>query len=213
MLYVILTLSLLFNVVVFYFDIIPVFRPIIKNKFSSKTIKKKRSIEEIEDVVVKTSLEMVKKKKFLMIWQEPKNIGERIHNFIFTQRKVNIEYFNFPRAFLYLGLVKYLKKHNKIDLLDVFKIDFDMICDTKGNPCFKLEKVDQVMFGATSLEFYGVYRDERYLKFAENVFSFVLNIYNENNKIIKYRPNSEYILYDTLGMIIPFLVEYYKETK
>jgi len=204
---VVLIVFLLFLV----YDFIPFVSPILKNKYS-KTLKKKRRNEEIEKAVLQASLKLIKETKMLMVWQEPKSISERIFNLLFINRDKNITYYNFPRAFLYYGLIEYLiNANNNINLL-LLKNEFDKILDRNGNLIFKLEKVDQAMFGATALTFYELYKEEKYLNFATHIYKFIEDIYDNNSGLVFYRKNSTVWYYDTLGMVLPFLVSYSKST-
>src|SRR5690606_27297124 len=86
---------------------------------------------------------------------------------------------------------------------------FSSIIDNKGNPLFQLNKVDQVPFGLTALKLYHITKKDKYLNFSKHVMDYLKTQINLDG-IIFYRSNSKYYYYDTLGMIIPFLLEYSK---
>lgn len=202
--YIILFLSIALNLLLFVYDFLPF---IIKRYRLKKTKLIKKGY--LEDLVLKASINISRERKLLMEWQEPDSFSEKLFNIFLIKTNPNIVYYNFPRAFLIFGLTEYLvQKDNKTELKNL-KIVFNEILDENGKPKFLLEKVDQVTFGRTALSFYEYFKEDRYLKFADTIFDFLNETHKLNNGLILYRNNTTIFYYDTLGMIIPFLVKYY----
>jgi rhamnogalacturonyl hydrolase YesR len=108
-----------------------------------------------------------------------------------------------------LGLTQYAISKKKPEIISEVTFEFDKFIDLNGKPNFNLDKVDQVPFGLTSLLLYNFNNDEKYLKFADEIFSFIKDQI-DNKQVVCYRSNIKVYFYDTLGMVVPFLVEYYK---
>ncbi len=208
---ILLSLSITLNLLFFYFDFLPFYKPFLRRKFSRNSIKHKRNSSEIERKVLEASLKSIESQKSLMIWTEPKGLAEKLFNLVFSKYNANVEFYNFPRAFLFLGLVKYLGHSDNEKHLQRVKTEFDKLLHQDGESTFNFEKVDQVIFGTAALELYLIYQEDKYLNFSHKIFSFLDQIYNQDG-IIRYRPNSEFLFYDTIGMIIPFLVKYHEIT-
>ena len=208
---ILLSLSITLNLLFFYFDFLPFYKPFLRRKFNRNSIKHKRNSSEIERKVLEASLISIESKKSLMIWTEPKGLAEKLFNLVFSKYNANVEFYNFPRAFLFLGLVKYLDQSGNDEQQKRVKTQFDKLINKDGSPTFNFEKVDQVIFGTAALELYLIYQEDKYLNFSHKIFSFLDQIYNQDG-IIRYRPNSEFLFYDTIGMIIPFLVKYHEIT-
>lgn len=71
-----------------------------------------------------------------------------------------------------------------------------------------IHAVDQSPYGMVALYLYDKFKDEKYLKYAQQLYKFIVDL--ETNYGIAYRQyhKNDIILVDTLGMAIPFLIEY-----
>lgn len=74
---------------------------------------------------------------------------------------------------------------------------------------YELEFVDQVPIGIAYINLYKITGDERYLSVANQIYNFVLCLREDGSNLIKYRKGSNCNLVDCLGMIVPFLMEYF----
>src|SRR5690606_34996788 len=145
-----------------------------------------------------------------MVWNDDAGVTRRIVNFYSKRNSVEEKKYNYPKAYLLYALAMYCRKNDPDRLVEVKEI-FDSYIDDYGNPNFELNKLDQVVFGMTSLVLYETYKDERYLHFSQGLFNFVKQHMDENG-IIAYRKGQKTILNDALGMIVPFLTMYSKVT-
>lgn len=207
-LYIILTVSIIVNLIVFCYDFIPFFHDKFKHKFSKEKVIS-RDLQMFKDEVLTASLKAIKSKKSLMVWKEPKSISERFFNYIIYANGPKYRNLNFPRAFLMQGLSEYLirNKDNESNL-NILKDNFDKLITNTGEPTFTLDIVDQVPLGIVALNLNEVYCDIKYSNFADIVFKMIENNFNEN-EIVLYRKNQKIMFYDTIGMIVPFLVKYH----
>lgn len=190
-------------------------RPFIRKKFNKKNkgyqhfISTEEDYNQFIDKILATSLSMAKSKENLTIWSEQRSFTESVYRLLQFRSQRKHQFYNYPRAFLYLGLAKYLIKNNDTGRLEEFKAIFEKLTNQDGTPKFNKILIDHVPFGLCALLLYEFYNEKKFLCFAEQIyFSAILN--NIDNGVILYRKNSDFVLYDTLGMTIPFLLKYSK---
>lgn len=211
-LYFIFSLSIILNLIMIRYDFMPFFHSKFKHKYTKAKLLD-RDIKTLKNDVLKSALKAIKSEKSLMIWKEPKGISELFFDYVVYARGPKYRNVNFPRAFLMQGLSEYLSKSvDKRTDLDILKENFDKLINNAGEPVFSLDIVDQVPLGVVALNLHKVYSDLKYENFAKKVFTMIENNFDEN-KIVLYRQNQEIMYYDTIGMIVPFLVKYHVTTK
>lgn len=196
--------SLAFNLLVLFIDVIPYFSSLFKRKME-------KDVPVTESVIVNESLDMALSDKVVMVWDDPGSFSETV---IKKVRYNNTEHrkYNYPKAFLFYGLSAYLIQHDSVRSLGVLKEAFDKLIDDRGNPVFQLDKTDQVPYGLTALNLYGYYKEDRYLSFANVLFDYINRNMDDTYGVVLYRNGASCQLNDVIGMIVPFLVEYYKVT-
>lgn len=217
-LYILLFVSFSVNLFVFYIDTIPFLIPIVERKLSKENPNKIQNYELFENKIADRAYKMAKSNKNLTIWKEQSGFTETAVNLFNNDNILNEhnQFYHYPRAFLYYGLSEYYIKKNDFIGIEKFRKEFDKLINENGDPNFKLNYVDQVPFGLTALNLYnkgGSKDDEKYLAFAKKIFQ--KHILENMNKldIIEYRKGQTVTYCDLLGMIVPFLVEYYKTTQ
>lgn len=118
--------------------------------------------------------------------------------------------FFFPRAFLFYALFEYSKKKQLTvefnSLKKVFDSDF---IQSDGLPTFKIDRVDQVVFGLVALTLYKQTKEKKYKIFTDYCFQYLLSNADKSG-IVVYRKTSGLQHVDAIGMIVPFLMEYAK---
>lgn len=196
------------TVIFIIYDFIPFFWPFFKRKFFT-TKKDFTAFETKKEAILKVSLEAIKSRKSKMIWKEPGSISERFFNAIIYALGPKYKNLNFPRAFLFQGLSQYLIAQDENSVL---KNEFDKLLTVEGKPNFDLNIVDQVPLGIAALNLESEYLETKYLAFSDAVYKLIENNYDKNG-LVFYRDKQEIIYYDTIGMIVPFLVKYYNHTK
>lgn len=209
-LYVLLIISLLVNLVFFKIDI---FNPYFLPKINKRLYNQPLQIvdRDTESIISMKALEMLKDKEVHMIWDEDKGLAKKIFEKKSLRSNSDFQKFNFPKAFLILGLVQYAIQNENLKLLLEITTEFENYIDKMGEPLFQLNKVDQVPFGLASLVLFKHTNEQKYLTFAHHVFRFINSQVDETNMVV-YRSHSKIYFYDTLGMIVPFLAEYYQVT-
>lgn len=206
--WVILVISVVFNVMVLSLDTVPFIWPKVQNKLFAENIIVNDN--HLEPTVLKKSLEMVdsKDKNF---WTETKGFTETIFKLYHGNLSKEFKIYNYPKAYLYYGLSTYLIKIKDSVNLEKVKYSFDKLLDDDGYPTFNLDKVDQIPFGLTALNLYERYGESKYLKFCDVLYE-KCKEFSDENGIILYRQNNATQFSDVIGMVVPFLVEYGKLT-
>ncbi len=166
-----------------------------------------------EEVVVEQALKMAMSDEIETVWNEPRGFTREMLSLIRGSNvDENFKRYNYPRAYLFCGLSEYLIKKNNLNKLEIVEREFSKLIDNQGNPAFPLDKVDQVPFGITSLNLYKCYQKDKFLVFADSLYAYLKESVNKKYDAILYRKNSKDQLDDVIGMVVPFLVEYYKVT-
>lgn len=147
-----------------------------------------------------------------MIYSEDQGLTKKLLNLKSFRKSSEFQNYNFPKAYLTLGLFSYAIKKNKSKMIAEIIFEFSKLIDSEGKPLFNLNKVDQVPFALTSLHLYNYTKEDKYLAFAHTVYHFIKAQIDEN-QIVCYRPDANIYFYDTLGMIVHFLVMYFKTTE
>jgi len=208
-LYIALFVSLVGNVLTFYLDVLPVAYPRLKAKYTKeKTIKKIDA--STQDMILASALKMAKSPKVATVWEEPRGLTNAIlaRNSITSQDE--FRKYNYPRAYLMYGISNFLTSKNKHEEANEFKAVFDELIDESGNPNFEINRIDQVPFGMTSLNLYKAHGEEKYLKFSDKLYQYILGSVDAEDGIVLYRKGQPIVHYDVLGMVVPFLTEYAK---
>lgn len=217
--YILFAISVLLNLLVVVFDTIPFLRslinsmwPTIKSKiFKEKKNKKILNYQKLEESLVKAAETFLKSDKVKMVWSEHRGFTEKTYNYLRFGSRNKFKKYHYPRAYLFYGLSEYHKVNNDVDGQLRLKKYFDKHLDGNGIPTFILNKVDQVPFGLTAINLYRIYKEEKYQLFYNYMYNYLRDIENEKGLILYSQSSKHYFqYYDTLGMIVPFLVEYYK---
>ncbi|WP_139856280.1 glycoside hydrolase family 88 protein [Aequorivita sinensis] len=202
--WVILIISITANILVVCLDTVPFIWPKIERNFlPEKTLQiNDNSIK----VILNQSIEMIDTHNN-NVWSDPKGFTETLYSLYVRKPQKEFKTYNYPKAYLYYGLSSYLLKNKDSINLSKVKLSFDKLLNSRGEPTFNFDKVDQVPFGLTAINLHKVYGDEKYLKFCEVLFNKIKSLQNDDGLIL-YRENGLVQLNDVLGMIVPFLVDY-----
>lgn len=192
-------------------DTVPFLLPKIKRKLKIDSKINSKNPIEIEEKIVDAAMKMVKSPKVTMVWSEYGSITKWIFEYLRCGKNSQFRKFNYPRAFLFFGLIRYYISRNDRDKVGEIKKAFDKLLTPDGKPTFNLDKVDQVPFGITAIELYRIYNENKYKVFFENLYQFLFQR-KDINGLVFYRKGQQNQLNDLIGMVVPFLVEYYRIT-
>lgn len=198
---------IIINLLLFYVII----KPLIHRKFSKIKYLNFNSLNEIETKLISASVEMAQSNKVYMSFSEENNLYtqlSKVKSIILRNKShQNYTYFNFPRAWLLLGIYKYADSTNKIKLKETVYAETEKLLDETGKLKFKFDKLDQVLFGLLFLELYITTDEEKYLKGIEDIYQQIQS-FKRTDGIYLYRKKDSVIFIDTLGMLLPFLYTY-----
>nr|WP_121069151.1 glycoside hydrolase family 88 protein [Maribacter vaceletii] len=195
--------SVILNIVFFYVDMLPS----LMNRFDKPKYLSNIKSYPVEKLLVNASYQMFISDKMHMAWERPTN-------FIGKVKALNLEdeikIYNFPRAYLALGLIKYSIKTDSLLFKKVSKQfdDFYVLDDSLN---FKFRTVDHVPIGLCAIELYKYTKDDKYKNIADEIFNNLLSTVTsiDGFPLILYRNNQNKVqLVDAIGMICPFLIEY-----
>lgn len=195
-------------------DIIPNLTPKIIKKI--RPIKIINNIDnEFNNIILEKGIEMLRSNKPIMIWEDrQKNFTNNLLSLRNKKdRKGKYTTHNFPTAFLLLGVLSYILKVDDKNKFQDFIDFFDKYIDKKGKSKFEINIIDHSTFGIISLKLYNELKDEKYLVFADNIYEFINSQIDPETSIIDYRKNSKNVFVDTIGLALPFLIEYGRAVK
>ncbi len=194
--------SILLNIFFFGIDM----GPDVLRKLNTPEYLENTDEGEVEKLLVNASYKMFASRKLHMPWTRPTNFLEKV-------RALNLDeetrIFNFPRAYLALGLVSYSANNDTVLLKKVID-QFDSYYISKDGSSFDFTIVDQAPLGYAALELFKVTKKDKYKNMADQFFAKLKTMVEADYDfpLILYRSHQNDLLIDTLGMICPFLMEY-----
>jgi rhamnogalacturonyl hydrolase YesR len=196
--------SIFLNLLFIYFDIFPyLYKRFVKEEYLTK-----ESLDVFSPKIYEAAEEMIDSNKTFMKMSERNDFIARMSLIINGKEFKEFKKYSYPKAFLFLGVLKYLFEKKDESNFSKIKKRFDELYLLKdGDPAFKIDKVDQTVFGQVALLLFK-YRGEKKYKFFADSFYNYLQYSKSSSGIILYRKNSKVQYVDLLGMICPFLIEY-----
>lgn len=201
---------LLLIIIVFLLGVI--FYPLYKRKYNKIKLINFESFLLIKDKLLEKGILMLNSNKTFMSFNDEISLytflavikgvlsGNKSHN--------KYAYYNFPKAFLILGLIdEYKKLKNKLLLSSIINKVDEKYLNSEGELKFKFDKIDQVLFGLVFLELYKITSENKY-KLATDLIYNKIQLFKNQNGLYLYRKNDNILFIDSLGMVVPFLIEY-----
>ncbi len=202
--YIILGFSIFLNVLYFKYDTVDYLWPKIEKKHFKPKLLNAKDYNRAEKTIVNASFKMLKSEEAVMVWEENYGLAKKILENNNVTNQGSFRRYNYPRAFLFYGLAKFLiSKGDKKEVQILIK-EFDKYITQEGQPDFKLNKVDQIVFGLTAIELYQYTKDHKYKAFLNHIDNFILDN-KDSIEIINYRKEADNYLNDVLGMVVPYL--------
>lgn len=203
---------LIFLLLIILFLSFLLIRPLIKRKFSQpKKLTHLTTLKDKTELIKSAGLKMFTSDKVMMSFNDDHSFYAdlaRLKTKLRGSEKFkNYAYYNFPRAFLALGLLKFAQKNEDSQLKEIIFQQTEKLMDSNGSLKFKFDKIDQVLFGVLFIELYKETQLKKYKKAIENIYKEVQAFKNEQNLFL-YRKESEVLFIDTLGMLPLFLYAY-----
>jgi rhamnogalacturonyl hydrolase YesR len=203
--FIILILFLLSYALLINFYVVPVLKRIL-----SKLIGKlnNKDAPYLENKLITESLKMVIDTKVHMPMENNSDLISKVRSIVFSKKNKQKDIFFFPKAFLLAGLSDLGVKNNDKNLMLQLEKIYTYYFTESGFPKFNFDKVDQVPFGITALNFYQFSEKKKYRDIADYIYNKLLSWTETNTQIIPYRKESNLLFIDTLGMVCPFLIRY-----
>lgn len=213
---IILFIVLFQLVIIFLFLYIDIF-PYIRKKINKSRIKFLIGNEDyiVEEKIVNAAIRMCYSKRVEMILNDSTDFitGVSILLTKILKPKADITwYYNFPKAFLIIGLFDYVESNEK-DISLVRKI-FLPYYNAWENNTMRIDRIMRIPFALIALRLYEITCDAKYKIMVQDAYMRLKQWRNSNN-ILFYFSNTDHqykqLHYvDGLGMYIPFLVKYYE---
>ena len=205
MIYLVLMLVILFQTLLIVY-------PLIKRKFGQRIqILKIQDINATEQRVLQQAYTMLTSQRIQMSFNDEDSLytllaswknrllGKKSHH-VYT-------YFNFPLAFLLLGLLdQYHYKNNK-RILEKVEIKIKDLITSEGQLKFKVDKVDQAMLGLVFLRLYQITNKGHYLEASKAIYKHI-SLFKKEDGLYRYRKELDVFFIDTVGLLCPFLILY-----
>lgn len=201
-------LSLSFNALVLSLDTIPFVSSKVSQKYLPPSlIEVEGDLEDEEQLIANTSYKILESQETISVWEDRSGFTEQV----IALKDLGDEEFqlnNYPRSFLYYGLIKYSIETKNSLLLKKVKELFDFEIESNST----IQRIDQVPLGLSALALYEIYPENKYLDFSNNVFDYITGNIEEDG-LISYRKGQKSVLNDALGLAIPFLLEFDQYTR
>ena len=169
------------------------------------------TIAKASQKLTKTSLRMLKNKRAIMSFNDEDSLYVKLARVKAwlkrDNRHKNYAYFNFPLAFLLLGLLDRYESSGDTKLLEDIEQKCTELVSSSGQLIFTFDKVDQAMFGLVFLRLYTIAQAKKYLTASNEIYKNVLS-YVGDNDIVRYRKGVDVAFIDTIGLVCPFLIMY-----
>jgi len=204
LLYLSLGVSLFLNLMFIYFDIYPYLRKrFVKEQYCSKEF-----IDSYAKKVFKASKIMTFSNKTFMSMTARNDVISGIYLFIKGRKFKEFKKYSYPKAFLFLGSLKYASiKEDKKYFLEIKNRFDELYISEDGKPSFNINKVDQTVFAQIALFLYKETSEIKYKKYIDIFYNYLQSL-KSIDRIILYRKGSKVQYVDILGMICPFLIDY-----
>lgn len=193
----VLCVSILFLIYLFSSDIYYWYKARKIKRTQKQTVFLKPSLKKFKSDLMLSSYEMIKRGTKI---EYPTLISDtftrRLLYGITKQDPVNVLSWNYSES----GWLLYALAETEVDI-SIIKRIFDTQIYEKEIVC-----VDQSQCGMVALLLYQRTKESQYKDYADKLYNYLND--NMTEMGIPYRSESSYILVDTIGMAIPFIVEY-----
>lgn len=183
----------------------------IKEKFFKEKIINFKLITEPKEKILKTGINMLESSKVFMSFNDEKKLYVKLAQLKdkFLNKKNIYSYYNFPRAWLMIGLLDEFEIKRDENIFKILVAKSDALIDKDGNLHFHFDKIDQSLFGLVFLRLFMLTKKTKYKSASDQILSEIKSKFVSNkDQVIFYRSGVPVCFVDTLGMVCPFLYEY-----
>ena len=202
-------ISILFNVLAILPYVQPYYTKFQRKYFPKEHFSNQTPDKEVLDRVCKATVESDGVK---MSMGEPKGLPEDIKAFFRPKRNASATN-NYYTSYAMVGTSYYAMEQSDSATMNELKKKADAFIDSKNYTLnYPVIKIDQAPIGLLLLNLHKWYKDEQYMKVAQNLYSTVKDMKDEQGRILYLGKGAKVDLDDVLGMFIPFFMEYFKAT-
>lgn len=202
-------ISVLFNVLAILPYVQPYYTKFQRKYFPKEHFSNQTLDKEVLDRVCKATVEL---KGVKMSMNEPKGLPEDIKS-LFRQKRNTEATNNFFTSYAMVGISYYAMEQDDSATMDELKKKADAFIDSKAFTLnYPVIKIDQAPIGLLLLNLHKWYKDEQYMKVAQNLFSTVKDMKDKQGRVLYAGLGAKVDFADALGMYVPFFMEYFKAT-
>lgn len=204
---ILIVLSVLFNVLLIMPYMGTYFTKIGNILFPTEYMNSKDSDKDVTEIVLHKAMHMDGHLYKTSEFSGPASDLPRFFKKMF--KKGNI--YSFPLGYCYAGISYYILNNQRDDLKDEFCTMADKLIGDEMDMAFSVKYPDQLSYGIMYINLYKITGKKEYKIVADKFYNKALS-FTDGNNIISYLPHKESGYVDVVGMIVPFLKEYYDLT-
>lgn len=115
-------------------------------------------------------------------------------------------------SYNWVGLSYWALYHNDTSVLVHLEHLAESFLDEKNSINYEIKSVSQFPIGILFINLYKITGKQKYLEASKNLYKCLVSLCNEEKRIDYFYPKLKRCYVDVLGMIVPFLIEYYETT-
>lgn len=202
-------ISVLFNVLAILPYAQPYYTKFQRKYFPTEHFSNQTPDKEVLDRVCMATVEL---RGVKMSMNEPKGLPEDIKS-LFRQKRNTEAINNFFTSYAMVGISYYAMEQRDSATMNELKKKADAFIDTKSCTLnYPVIKIDQAPIGLLLLNLHKWYKDEHYIKVAQNFYSAVKGMRDKQGRVLYAGLKAKVDFVDALGMFVPFFMEYFKAT-
>ena len=202
-------ISILFNVLAILPYVQPYYTKFQRKYFPKEHFSNQTPDKEVLDRVCKVTVEL---RSVKMSMNEPKGLPEDVKS-LFRQKRNTAATNNFFTSYAMVGISYYAMEQRDSATMNELRQKADAFIDSKNYTLnYPVIKIDQAPIGLLLLNLHKWYKDEQYMKVAQNLYSTVKDMKDKKGRILYAGIEANVDLVDALGMYVPFFMEYFRAT-
>lgn len=205
MIYLVLLLIILFQALLIVY-------PLVQRKFGQGIkMSKFQDFKTTEEKLLNQAHSMLGSKSIQMSFNDEDSLYTLLatwkNKLLGRKSQHDYTYFNFPLAFLLLGLLDQYEYKNDKGILEKVELKIKDLISSEGQLKFKVDKVDQAMLGLVFLRLYQVTKKVHYLEASKVIYKHI-SLFKKEDGLYRYRKELDVFFIDTIGLLCPFLILY-----
>lgn len=206
MLLFLLSVSVLLNILVLLPYLQDIYRWWYERYFAKPFFNESTQDAIVIEAIIKASMNI---KKTRMSQQEHHGLFLDFLSFLKRPRNSDITN-NFYTSYLYVGLSQYALSYSNAIITSFLRKKIVSWIDVgQHRLSYEIQRIDQIPIGIIFINLYRITKDSLYFDIAASIYHRTLEFADQETGIIRYNNRLSKNYVDTLGMVVPFLMEYY----